>query len=364
MRIYSVFNSVLGDSSPFAPGSKMIAPAIVAGSAAGLGSIASSLLGGIFGSSANRQNVALQRETNEQNYKIFKENQAWQEDMWNKQNEYNLPENQVQRLLAAGINPSSVFGNGSATPAGAVGGVSSPTMHAPGVNPYQPQIDTGSAVNAYQQSQMITAQRKKLNAETAHTELVTEFERKSMVDRLSSLQHLAKRDDYIGQIAKVQLEYEQAALYWKVKSAKNDVALQQDEMRLNNERIYAARLQNGLYEVQLAYAPKLNEAQLKQYYSTVNQLNASIGLINANKLYTDEQRKHEIEKRTSTIIENGLKGFDYEIKKQVKNYVIRDAVNNSEMLDFNRRNQKTLTRFNMFSSVIPLINGFNGFKAL
>lgn len=322
MRIYSVLNSALGDTSPFAPRSKMEPASIGSAIVSGLGSVASSLLGGIFGSSANKQNVAMQRETNVQNYKIFKEQQAWQEDMWNKQNEYNLPQNQVQRLLAAGINPSAVFGNGSATPAGAVGGVSSPTMVAPRVNPYQPQIDTGAAVNAYQQSQMITAQRKKLNAETAHTELVNEFERKSMVDRLESLRNLAKRDDYIGQIAKVQLDYEQAALYWKVKSAKNDVALQQDEMRLNQERMYAARLQNGLYEVQLAYAPKLNDAQLKQYYSTVNQINAQIGLINSNKLLTDEQRKHEIEKRVSTTIDNGLKGFDFEIKKQVKNYVI------------------------------------------
>ena len=116
----------MGDSSPFAPRSKMIAPVAAAAGVAGLGSIASSLLGGIFGNSANKTNVALQRETNAQNYQIFKENQAWQEDMWNKQNEYNLPSNVVQRLLAAGINPSAVlFVIGSATPAGAVGGVSS-----------------------------------------------------------------------------------------------------------------------------------------------------------------------------------------------------------------------------------------------
>lgn len=311
----------LGDLvSPFAPRSKMNPLGEAAISA--LGGVASSLLGGIFNSSANSKNVAMQRETNAQNYQIFKENQAWNEDMWNKQNEYNLPEKQVQRLLAAGINPSAVFGSGSATPAGAVGSVSTPTMQAPRVNPYQPNFNVGDAVNAYQQSQILTAQKRKMNAETAHTELVSEFERKSMIDRLNSLHHLAKRDDYIGQIAKTQLEYEQAALYWRVKSAKNDVMLQQDEMRLNSEKLYAARLQNGLYEVQLAYAPKLNEAQLKQYYATVNQLNASIGLINANKLLTDEQKKHEIEKRTSTIIDNGLKGFDFEIKKQVKNYVI------------------------------------------
>lgn len=34
-------------------------------------------------------------------------------EMWNKQNEYNSPAAQVERLRAAGINPNSVFGNGT-----------------------------------------------------------------------------------------------------------------------------------------------------------------------------------------------------------------------------------------------------------
>lgn len=35
----------------------------------------------------------------------------WQEQMWQKQNEYNLPINQVSRLKEAGINPNLAFGS-------------------------------------------------------------------------------------------------------------------------------------------------------------------------------------------------------------------------------------------------------------
>lgn len=39
----------------------------------------------------------------------------WQEEMWKKQNEYNLPVNQVARLKDAGINPNLAFGSSAST---------------------------------------------------------------------------------------------------------------------------------------------------------------------------------------------------------------------------------------------------------
>lgn len=47
----------------------------------------------------------------------------WNEDMWNKQNEYNTASNQLARASAAGINPNAIFG-GLTSQAQAVGGVS------------------------------------------------------------------------------------------------------------------------------------------------------------------------------------------------------------------------------------------------
>lgn len=52
---------------------------------------------------------------------------SWQEEMWNKQNEYNLPINQRKRLEEAGINPNLAFG--SAASAMGTSLPSSPGVH-------------------------------------------------------------------------------------------------------------------------------------------------------------------------------------------------------------------------------------------
>lgn len=39
----------------------------------------------------------------------------WNEKMWNKQNDYNSPVQQKQRLLDAGLNPALMYGNGAST---------------------------------------------------------------------------------------------------------------------------------------------------------------------------------------------------------------------------------------------------------
>lgn len=63
-------------------------------------------LGGLFGSaaqeSANRTNIMLQREA-----------QAWNESMWQKQNEYNTPAAQIQRMREAGLNPALMYSQGN-----------------------------------------------------------------------------------------------------------------------------------------------------------------------------------------------------------------------------------------------------------
>ena len=62
------------------------------------------LVGGIAGAGMNMLGQYFQRR--------------WEEKMWNLENEYNLPENQLQRFMDAGINPGAAIesilgGNGS-----------------------------------------------------------------------------------------------------------------------------------------------------------------------------------------------------------------------------------------------------------
>ena len=63
-----------------------------------------------------------------QNYQQNKE-RRWQESMWNRENAYNTPANQVQRLRQAGLNPALASSNGNfqAGLAGSVGGTNTPS---------------------------------------------------------------------------------------------------------------------------------------------------------------------------------------------------------------------------------------------
>ena len=85
---------------------------------AGLISGAGSLIGGLFSSSgshyAARKQLQAVRETNQMNWQIAQQNNAFNERMWNLQNDYNSPEKQRARLEAAGINPYLML-DGSST---------------------------------------------------------------------------------------------------------------------------------------------------------------------------------------------------------------------------------------------------------
>lgn len=350
------------DSVPFAPRGKLgvldVVKAVASPAATLLGGLGTAAINAGAQSKANAQNIAMQRETNAQNYKMFQEQMAFNESMWNKQNEYNLPVNQVERLKAAGINPSAVFGSGSVSEAGSLTAPSAPMMSAARVNPFQMDNNiVGQAVDAYNSSLLANASARKMGAETKRTEQETLFDVQSMASKLRSLEAVAKRDDALGELARLELSYAQDSYYHRLKSLRTDITLQQDNHELNQEKIYNQKLLNGLAEVQLAYAPKLSEAQLNQYYATVNQIKASISLINANKLLTDEQRLHEIEKKTGTIIENGLKGFDFNIKSEVKDFVVSQYKDSADMLSKENRDYESSWWNRTIQGYIPFASG-------
>lgn len=89
---------------------------IVGGIISGVGS----LLGGVGSSAMNNKAV---QDTNKANMEIAKYQAQWQQqenekayqrslNMWNLQNEYNSPTQQMARIRAAGLNPNLVYGNG------------------------------------------------------------------------------------------------------------------------------------------------------------------------------------------------------------------------------------------------------------
>ena len=77
-----------------------VAPSIVSG------------IGSIFG----------QKKANDTNIKLQREQQAWNEKMWNMNNAYNTPIEQVKRLKDAGLNVGLMYAGGQ----GDVGNSSAP----------------------------------------------------------------------------------------------------------------------------------------------------------------------------------------------------------------------------------------------
>lgn len=82
-------------------------------------------LGGLtslFGTVSNNKNIdkqiAAQKEENrlnrEYNLMLAKQQNEWNLEQWNRENAYNDPSAQMQRLRTAGLNPDLVYGSGSA----------------------------------------------------------------------------------------------------------------------------------------------------------------------------------------------------------------------------------------------------------
>lgn len=81
------------------------------------GGLAGGLVNGLF-------NMGMQNSANKTNIRLQREQNLWNEKMWNMNNEYNLPINQVQRLKDAGLNVGLMYSQGH----GDVGNSSSPAQ--------------------------------------------------------------------------------------------------------------------------------------------------------------------------------------------------------------------------------------------
>ena len=118
----------------------------------------------LFGGMANRQSQERQNRMNLMAQHVENErNRKFAIDMWNKQNEYNLPTNQMQRLRDAGINPHLAYSQGQ--PMNTSNAPASPTGIGSMPQGVAPQMNIGEVFNAL----LTSAQVKNMNAQTEKT---------------------------------------------------------------------------------------------------------------------------------------------------------------------------------------------------
>lgn len=284
----------------------------------------------------NELNAQLTRDTNAQNYRIFQEQNAFNLDMWNKQNEYNSPAKEVQRLLAAGINPASKFG--SSTPASSITSANAapqvaPKMESPvaslSMRPYDfaGLREAGfNAVNAFNASQLANAETKNKNALTSGITLDNTLKSQGMADSLKMLKNMAKEKGIVGDIAKRNLDFLNATFDLDMQMKYGDFRQQQLSLDMLDKQITWQQIQNDTANIVLSYQSELSKAQIAQIWQTVHKANAEIGLIMENTAMTREMKKTEIEKRVGVVIDNGLKGVNFNVQNRLKDYVVQTGV--------------------------------------
>ena len=251
-----------------------------------IGSIGS-LLGGLFGSQANkntnRQNLQIARETNAMNKELFYANQAWNEEMWNKQNEYNTPSAQAERMLDAGFNPYlSKIDTGSAS---SVSPVSAPTMQGATMQSSADIIQqTFSNIarqvgDYYYNSEMQKAQIQGVKEQNKNLSIQNQYDAASLIDRISEQAGRAREYHTKANLQQLEKYYMQDAYTTRL----NQEKAQLQQTLIKN---YGETLQNKIFDITHKYLEPQKVAELLQAAATLDLTKAQTRLVFGNVLKT------------------------------------------------------------------------------
>lgn len=150
---------------------------------------------------------------------------------WNRENEYNLPQNQMFRLKAAGLNPNLVYGNGNAVT------LASPSpkfnipsvdmrMQAPDVVGQYQDIKSKSQLIGLQQAQIDQMEKQKelLNAQTIKTLAEGKTEEYRPENLIASTNKLNVESDIATKMAPINYDLAKTMLKKNQQEIKNLIA--------------------------------------------------------------------------------------------------------------------------------------------
>lgn len=125
----------------------------------------------LFNSGANRMAQERQNQQNMMAQRIENHlNRQFQLDMWNKNNEYNLPVNQMSRLRDAGINPHLAYSNGTPMNVSNAPASSSASAAAQGVAPRYENVSLGELAQLAMTKAQVDEIKSRTELNKANTE--------------------------------------------------------------------------------------------------------------------------------------------------------------------------------------------------
>lgn len=279
-------------------------PLIEAGVTAG-----ASLLGGVLGYFG-------QKSANAEALKRMREQNAFTQEMWNRQNAYNTPYEQRKRYEAAGINPYLALGNiQSGTAQGVTAPAPAPVGNAGAYLGSGVSQGANAAVNAYMQNQLISSEVQKNLAEADATRSNTPF-----IGRRNEADIAATEANTEATKAKTDLDRVNILVAnANLDRIKQMTPLEMQLMQANAENVTAntslTKLQEKIQQWDLDHIKPLEAQELKarisQAYATVGYLVAQGRLSIAQAGLVAKMTLTEIAKEKGVRLDNMLKEDDY-----------------------------------------------------
>lgn len=316
-----------------------------------LGAIASPLASGISAISSlvggNKQADA-QREANEQNYKMFREQLGFTKDMYEDAKAYNTPKNQRARYEDADLNPYLMMGqvdagNAVAQTASSGNAMQPVTAQGQSIQNAGLQLAQGvqSAIPALQQvmsnKEAVKASmiENAFRASRLQNELVSQRVdiEKKLADKGLSEQ---ERNNLVSELDEINERVNQIRIYNKYL----DKRLSTENEKLENEvdlAYYEAEYKRELARYQKACAdilPKYQQAQINALLSQASQALSSSRLFDAQRdtedLLRDERLRGEINSNIEKAARSNGITLDNQQKKALMPYVVQQAQNEAD----------------------------------
>lgn len=206
----------------------------------------------------------------------------WNLDMWNKQNEYNSPSNQVQRLLDAGINPNNAVGNIQNTATSPAVGSPLPTSSAPTMQQRQ-----YNGLNTVLSALGFVSKAAGIVSSITKSASDIQVNKANIANTMQGTQNLAQQTygSYLAnQWQKIQNQFAKDTYQYNISEKVGNLARQNEENRL-------ARMTADLFKETYPAAKQLPSAQLHEIMSRVSKNFAERDYTRRQSRYADLEYK-------------------------------------------------------------------------
>lgn len=244
-----------------------------------IGSVASPLLSGAFGiggsilnnkaqESANRTNLQIAQMNNEWSERMMEKQHLYDVELWNKNNEYNDPSKQVERLKNAGINPALALGNISTGQASGGNSVGLPSPSSAQVQPLRYDGFAQAINNTIQMFMALSRNNAEIGAIDKRLDNETALARARIAEMYEETRSKKFRNELNDITRDLQIQNQQEDFLRKIQERTN----MEEQQKLIKQQVIAQELINSRLDEKVAMeiAVLASQRDLNKFNSSVN----------------------------------------------------------------------------------------------